>query len=70
MVNVYPGREPAYVVGGTALAKTCRAAIGGEAAITPVAVDLVHQTGVQRKAASRQHLKRRAVAPVEGEEAA
>ena len=46
------------------------AAIGGEAAIAPIAADLFRQARVQGKAAPRQRLERAAVAPVERQEAA
>ena len=46
------------------------AAIGGEAAIAPVAADFLGEAGVQRKTAPRERLERRAVAPVERQKAA
>ena len=46
------------------------AAIGVEAPIAPIAVDLFGEAGVQREAPPRQGFERAAVAPVERQEAA
>ena len=45
-------------------------AIGGHAAIAPIARNLVGQGGVKRETPPRQRIERGAGAPVEGQEAA
>jgi hypothetical protein len=45
-------------------------AIGGHAAVAPIACDLASQTSVKRKTAPRQRIERGAGAPVERQEAA
>ncbi len=65
-------RNPIDVVAATTrdAARARETAVGGEAAIAPIAADLAGQAGVKREAAPRQRFERRPVAPVERQEPA
>ena len=67
-------RQPINVVAVAVVARvTANAripAMGGQAAVAPVAADLLRQPSVQRKTPPGERFERGPVAPVEGEEAA
>jgi hypothetical protein len=70
LVHGYTSRQPIEPMDFAAIAQPGGAAISGEAAIAAVAADLRRKPSVQCKAAACQRFQRRAVAPVQGEEAA